>query len=307
MADFVRVLVPATTANLGPGFDSLALTLDLWNEAVFTLSGEGIIVEVEGEGSGSLPAGGENLIARAMAVFFDQAGESAPAGLHIHCYNRIPLGSGLGSSAAAILTGLLAANALTNNPASPDDLLNLADQIEGHPDNVSAALLGGLVIVAGDTVPLVTRRVDIPPLQVAIVLPLVELPTHSARRVLPESVAHRDAVFNLSRTALVVEALRSGDLDLLAFATQDRLHQPYRLRLIPGAAEAMNAARDAGAAAVVLSGAGPSLIAFCASRPETTAQAMAQALQHASVPHRTLLLSTTNHGAAIETGTGNEH
>ncbi len=301
MTDWLQVWVPATTANLGPGFDCLALTLDLWNEAVFTLGGEDITVEIEGEGSGSLPDGSENLIARAMTALFDQLGRTAPAGLHIRCRNRIPLASGLGSSAAAVLTGLLAANTLAGNPASRCELLHLAEQIEGHADNVSAALLGGLVIVAPDTVSPLTHRVDVPPLQVAIALPLIELPTHSARRALPEWVTHRDAVFNLGRTALVVEALRAGDLDLLATAMQDRLHQPYRLRLIPGAAEAIAAARDAGAAAAVLSGAGPSLIAFCASHPETVAQAMAQALQHANVPHRTLLLSTTDQGAAVET------
>ncbi|MDZ4159698.1 MAG: homoserine kinase [Anaerolineaceae bacterium] len=296
----IHVRVPATTANLGPGFDCLALALDLWNEAVFTPSESGIVIQVQGEGADVLPRDGSNLVAVAVERFFEEMGLSRTSGFHIVCRNRIPLGSGLGSSAAAVLTGLLAANALAGNPATPVEILKLAHAIEGHPDNVTAALFGGLVIVVNEAEDFVYRRFDIPALPVAIALPLIELSTHAARQALPAAIPLSDAVFNLGRTALVVEALRSGDFELLSIAMQDRLHQPYRMDLIPGSAAAIRAARQAGAAAAALSGAGPGVIAFCDSNPEPAAEAMAQAFRQAGVAQRTLLLNAINEGAAVE-------
>lgn len=295
----VQVRVPATSANLGPGFDSLGLALDLWNTAEFTLTGEGLNITIQGEGAARLPTGGANHAYSAFRRLLSNIGQPEPAGLRIHFQNAIPAGSGLGSSATAYLMGLLAANALHGSPLSNDQLLELSAEMEGHADNVAPALLGGLCAVSHDDDGWIVRRYAIPTLQAALVLPEVNLPTHTARKALPPHYTREDAVFNLSRTALVVDALRTGDLALLGRAMQDRLHQPYRLKLIPGAEAAMQAARQAGAAAVALSGAGPSLIAFCESGAEACAEAMHAAFTDRRIPARRFLLQTTNQGASV--------
>ncbi len=298
----IWVKVPATTANLGPGFDALGLALDLWNEAEFSLpkgGGAGWTVEVTGEGAGILPTDASNLVAWAAQRLFKRAGQEAPARLRIHCTNRIPLGSGLGSSAAAAAAGLVGANALLNSPLSIMDLLSLAAEIEGHPDNAAAAFLGGLTVVITGDGDLVVRKIDIPPLTAVVVVPEFSLSTHSARAALPGAVALSDAVSNLGRTALVVEALRTGDLELLGHAMQDRLHQPYRLELIPGADAALAAARQAGAAAAALSGAGPGVVAFGKDRLGAVRQAMQDAFRTAGLSTRAFILTVTSLGAQV--------
>lgn len=309
------VRVPATSANLGPGFDCLGVALDLYNEASFREAGTGIRMHVRGEGAGQLPLDGRNLIARAALRVYAAAGKPVPAGLEIVCQNGIPLSSGLGSSAAASLTGLLGANALLGRPFSDTQILELALAFEGHPDNVAPALYGSLVIAAckdgcagierqpgfptGEN--LLVRVIPIPALEVVVVVPAFRLSTRAARAALPLRVRIEDAVFNLSRTALVVEALRSGDLPLLGQVMEDRLHQPYRLKLIPGAEAALEAARQAGAAAAALSGAGPSVIAFPFSgRAESVAQAMQAAFSAAGLDARSFRLSACSQGAVIE-------
>jgi len=295
----VRVRVPATTANLGPGFDCLGLTLDLWNQADFALDGRGVAVRVLGEGEKHLPHGAENLTARAFYYYYRRKGFAEPAGLQIDCRNAIPSGSGLGSSASAALQGLLAADALSGCAAPRDEILAMAVDLEGHADNAAAALYGGLTVTVHLNTGWLTRRYDVPPLRAALALPAVDLPTHAARKALPGYVPRVDGVYNSARTPLVVEALRSGDLELLGAVMDDRLHQPYRLPLIPGAAEAMQAARDAGAAAVAISGAGPSLIAFCAGEPGPIAAVMARSFGQAGVHTRVFELSATSLGAAV--------
>jgi homoserine kinase len=292
----VCVRVPATTANLGPGFDCLGLALDLWNVTTLRLAGAGVSVRVRGEGADVLPQDAQNLVARAALAFFRQQGARSPDGLHIECDNAIPLGSGLGSSGAAVLAGLLGANALLGNPAGREEILRLAVEIEGHADNAAAALEGGLVIVAAHGAGFLTRRVDVPALPVTVVLPAVDLPTRAARAALPASVPLADAVFNLGRAALVVEALRAGDLALLGQVMDDRLHQPYRYPLIPGAQSARDAALAAGAAAAGLSGAGPSLAAF-GGDPLRIAPAMQAAFQAAGLNSRAFLLKTSPESA----------
>lgn len=296
----VRVRVPATTANLGPGFDCLGLALDLWNEAEFELGGDGVRVEVAGLGAGRLPLGRENLIAQMALHVFEVTGQALPAGLQIRSLNRIPPGAGLGSSASAVWLGLLGGNALAGSPLKREQLLTLAIQAEGHPDNAAAALYGGLVISASlETGPLV-RCVPVPPgLKVALAIPDFELPTHAARRALPAQVPLSAAVFNLGRTALVVEALRSGDLDLLGQVMQDQLHQPYRLKLIPGAQAACEAALQSGAKAVALSGAGPSLVAFAENGHAHIAEAMLAGFQSAGLLAKSVVLDVSARGATI--------
>ena len=305
MQSEIRVRVPATTANLGPGFDCLALTLDLWNEAIFTPVATGIRLHIEGEGAGKLPEDHTNPVVQAAQSVSNRLGQPLP-GLQIHCINRIPLGSGLGSSAAAVMLGLLGANALFGSHFSQADLMQMAAELEGHPDNAAGALYGGLTIVVDDQ-PYrrlngqpnrwIVRRFDIPLLRAALVLPEMDFPTHAARAALPEKVALTDAIFNLGRTALVVEALRMGDLALLGQVMADRLHQPYRLALIPGAPEALAAACRAGAAAAVVSGAGPSLIAFVEGDPAPAGAAMLRTFADFGLKARMFLLQSTNQSA----------
>lgn len=307
----VTVRVPATTANLGPGFDCLGMALDLWNRTTFDLEGNDIRVVVQGEGSGHLPQNHENLIAQAALRLYSAAGAQPPDGLLIRAENHIPLGSGLGSSSAAVLSGLLGANALLGEPMERPQILELAAEIEGHPDNAAPALLGGLVVSARITVEdsanqpgqVLAHPVETPSWPVVIALPAFDLSTRASRAALPEAVPLSSAVYNLSRAALVVEALRLGDPQLLAVAMQDCLHQPVRLKLIPGASQALQAARQAGACAAALSGAGPSVIAFASLEAhERVANAMSGAFSAAGLTARTFSLVSSPAGASVETG-----
>ena len=300
----LHVRVPATTANLGPGFDALGLALDLWNEAEFARRTDGrVVVAVTGEGMGVLPTDEHNLIAASALRVFELAGERPP-GLQIDCHNNIPLASGLGSSAAAVLSGMLAANALLDERFDQEALLKIAIQAEGHPDNVAPAMLGGLVVclVDGERVRLhpLAPRADRGSIYITLVLPECDFPTQAARAVLPAQVDCQDAIFNISRAVLVVEALRSGDMGLLGSAMEDRLHQPYRLPLIPGAQAALDAAKGAGAAAVALSGAGPSLAAFSAHRDPAIGEEMQAAFAAEGISARAFVLSPSDAGTEIE-------
>jgi homoserine kinase len=296
----IKVRIPASTANLGPGFDCLGLALKLWNEAVLSIEENGLEIKIQGEGRDVLPRDRRNHIARAFFYFFEARGLPAPGGLRIHCNNQIPLGSGLGSSAAASLAGLIAANGLSGNEASIEEILSLASEMEGHPDNVTAALLGGLVIVVRDQDTILTRRFDVPDLRAVVVIPQIDLPTAAARAVLPLQVPLIDAVFNLGRTALVCDAIRMGDYSLLGKVMVDCLHQPYRLPLILGAEQALRAGIQAGASAVAISGAGPGLIAFSSQAAEKIAAAMAAEFESRAVACRTLFLTSSNHGAVSD-------
>jgi homoserine kinase len=272
----VTVRVPATTANLGPGFDVLGLALDLWNEAVFTPA-PAFALTIEGFGAGSLPADETNLVAQSALRLAAHSHKKLPS-LHIHCRNRFPTGSGLGSSSAAILMGLLGANRFLAQPLRNAELLDLAVDIEGHPDNVTPALLGGLTVTALGSQGAVARQVSLAPWRVAVAVPEVALSTREMRLALRQEIPLRDAIFNLSRVPLVVEALRASDLPLLRQVMDDRLHQPYRLPHIPGAAQALDAARQLGGAAA-LSGAGPGVAAFALD--EDTARAIGSAMSAA--------------------------
>ena len=294
----VKVSVPATTANLGPGFDCLGLALGLHNTVELETIGGGLRITVEGEGARLIPTDASNLVSSAVHALFQRVGQPAPA-LHIHLGNAIPVMSGLGSSSAAVVGGLVAANALLGEPLAVDDLLDLAIEIEGHPDNAAPSLLGGLVVVIAAARTPVYRRIETPTLRVVVAVPAFRLPTVEARAALPEQVPLADAVFNLGRTALVVHSLSHADYDLLAAVMDDRLHQPYRTRLIPGLADVFRAARQAGAAGVALSGAGPSVVAFAPAEHEAIAQAMRLAFADHGLDARTVVLETTTEGASV--------
>jgi len=295
----ILIKVPATSANLGPGFDSLGLALDLWNETVVTLAIE-FSVRVKGEGADKLATSKNNLIVHAAQRLADSAGRSLPP-FHADCANQIPLSSGLGSSAAATLTGLLAGNALLGNPFLREEILTIATEMEGHPDNVAPALMGGLVVSTMENDKVIARQIPTAsPLHVTFVLPDFHLPTKEARAALPEKVSMKAAVHNISRAVLVTEAFRNGDMDLLSKAMTDTLHQPYRLPLIPGAQSAMEAAKEAGAAAVALSGAGPSLIAFSSKAEAGIGKAMKRAFEAAGLTARIFNLGVSSRGAEIQ-------
>ncbi len=296
----VRVRIPATSANLGPGFDTLGLALTLHNTVEARYNGTGLRIDISGEDADSLPRDASNAVARAMRAVYERAGEPLP-GLHVSLTNAIPPGGGLGSSAAALVGGVVAANALLGEPLTRDEVLRLAVEMEGHPDNVTAALLGGLTVSSMGRCDLVGRRVPVAAMQVVVAMPALRLSTKELRALLPQTVSLADAAGNIGRAVLVVEALRSGDLDLLGEAMCDALHEPYRQQNIPGYGDAVEAARAAGAAAMAISGAGPSLIAFAHSGHEAIAKAVAAALGAATgKPVRTWILSVDMEGAVCE-------
>jgi homoserine kinase len=254
----IKIRVPATSANLGPGFDCLGLALNIWNEVSFETAGK-TSYHVTGEGAEKLNKGTKNMLTKAFTFVHEICGRDLK-GVRIEAHNQILMSSGLGSSAAAIVSGLFGANEMLNKPLTDNELLILATDMEGHPDNVAPALIGGLVISVTSDDEIITRRYDLPELVTVIVKPNVDWPTRVARAVLPKSVSRNDAVFNIGRATLVVDALRTGDLDLLQKVMDDRLHQPYRLKHIAGGMSAYKTAKQFGAAA--LSGAGPSIICF---------------------------------------------
>lgn len=236
----------------------MGLALDVWNEITFEPAGK-LTYQVTGEGAEKFNKGTKNLLTKAYADLHEICGKSF-RGAAIRAHNQILVSSGLGSSAAAIVAGLFGANEVLGRPLDECDLLKIATDMEGHPDNVAPALLGGLVVSVMTRDEIITKRYEVPPLTLVIVKPLVDWPTKIARAVLPKSVSRADAIHNIGRATLVVDALRNGDLDLLQKVMEDRIHQPYRLRHISGGAAAYKVARQFGAAA--LSGAGPSIIVF---------------------------------------------
>ncbi len=298
----ITVRASASTANLGPGFDCLGLALDLWNETHFELSGSALNIEISGEGESSLPRDESNLTVRAFKRVYEEVSQPMPGGLQVTSKQEIPLSSGLGSSAAACLAGLLGANALLGEPLKAEMILQLGAEMEGHADNLAASLLGGLVLVTKTDWRYSAHKLECTPLQVVFVLPESKLSTREARKVLPAQVPMQDAVFNIGSAIGVVEALRTGDIPVLATAMADKLHQPYRLPLIPGAAEALAAAQQAGAAAA-LSGAGPGVIAFIEEgREKGITEAVRAPFAERGIKTQQYLLRSTENGATTVAG-----
>lgn len=297
-----RIVVPASSANLGPGFDCMGLALSLYNTLVVSPASS-LQVEVAGCGQGQLATDASNLVWRAACHLWARVDFQEPK-LRIEMHNGIPLASGLGSSSAAIVAGLMLANHLAGKPLSRRELLAQATELEGHPDNVAPALLGGLTIAitaAGEEI--IGVKASFPAdLQLVICVPGFTQSTVAARKVLPVTVSHADAVFNVSRVALLVAALAEADYSLLATATADRLHEPYRKELIPGFHRVKECARKAGAAATVISGAGPALLALVAPErnPTLVGGAMVAAFAEAGVEASFQLLKADLRGAYIQ-------
>ena len=275
-----RVRVPATSANLGPGFDAFGLALTLYDDVVAQVSDDaGIRVDVHGEGADAVPRDHRHLVAKAMLRGFDALG-GRPRGVDLVCANRIPHGRGLGSSSAAIIAGLLLARALVvgGDERLPDAaLLELAVTLEGHPDNVAACLYGGVVVAftrsSGETD--VLRLSAAPGIVPVVCVPSTAVPTKRARALLPETVPHADAAFNAARAALLVPALTSRP-DLLLEATDDRLHQPYRRAAYPRTGDLVAKLRAVGIPAAV-SGAGPTVLALADATSAPTVAGLAGA------------------------------
>lgn len=267
----VRVRVPASSANLGPGFDSFGLALAWYDDVVVRVAESGLAIDVAGEGADRVRRDKRNLVARAIRATFDALG-GQPRGLEVVCANRIPHGRGLGSSAAAIVAGIVAARELVvgGHERLPDDAaLLLAAELEGHPDNVAAALLGGFTLAwtgspDGDQPAVGAIRLDVHPGVVPVVfVPATQASTASARKLLPATVPHRDAAANAARAGLLVAALTRRP-DLLMIATQDRLHQAYRAPAMARSAALVDRLRSADVPAVI-SGAGPTVLALSAA------------------------------------------
>jgi len=266
----VHVRVPATSANLGPGFDALGLALDLYDDVSARVIDAGLAIEVSGEGA-DLARDETHLVVRAMRVAFERLG-ARPSGIALSCTNRIPHGRGLGSSAAAIVAGVLLARGLVDGGdgmLSIDGVLAIACEIEGHPDNVAACLLGGLTVAWSDATAHAVRLECDPAIAPIVFVPPFEASTSIARGLLPDTVSHADASFTAGRAALLIAAL-TGHGDALLAATEDRLHQGYRAPAMPESAELMTALRAAGVPAVI-SGAGPTVLALARSRQEAEA------------------------------------
>jgi homoserine kinase len=303
----IRVRVPATTANLGPGFDCLGMALDLWNEVWIEVD-ERTGVSVHGQGAADLPSDRSNLVYRAMQRLFAEARLPIPE-IRLHCHNEIPLKRGLGSSAAAIVGGLVAANLLikrlgeSERLVSGDNLLDMAVHLEGHPDNVAAALLGGLQLIAREEDGLLSVPVPVPnDIHAVLFVPDMTIATEEARAVLPRRVSREDAVYNMGRTALLVNALATGRLSDLRVATRDRLHQPYRQKLFPAMKVIFTAALAAGALGVFLSGSGSTILALTGGREMTVAYEMAEAARQANVIGQVKITRPTLQGAHQVTG-----
>ncbi len=300
MANTVKIRVPGTTANCGPGFDAVGIACTIYNDLELTLSHEaGVSLEVSGEGIGAIPADSSNVAVKAIQMVLNKTGQQYQ-GIKLKMVNNIPLARGLGSSAAAIVGGLVAANEITGGQLTKQDILDMATTIEGHPDNVAPAIFGGITVSIMESGSAKFLRF-LPPKEFSMVavIPEFNLSTKAARKVLPESVPFSDAVFNVSRTALLIGALCTGELKLLLHALEDRLHQPYREQLIPGMAQVLAAARQAGALGAALSGAGPCLLAFTAGDSDEVGRAMVKAFRIHNVKAKYQLLNIDKQGAII--------
>ena len=295
----ISVRVPATSANLGPGYDAVGLALSL-NLRISLDRAPYPTVEVRGTGSDLIPRGPDHPAYRAARFVAELVGES-DAHFRLFQENAIPPVRGLGGSAAALVGGAVAANDLFGGQIAAPDLLNIVCELDGHPDNAAPALLGGLVI--GTLTPEGVSAVRLEPkgLKAVVAVPDFSVSTTAARRALPEKVPHRDAAFNVGRSGLLLGSLATGEYDLLRVAMQDRLHQPYRSHLVPGLEDVIEAALENGAYGAALSGSGPTILAFAS---EATAARIAPAMRAAfevrGVASKSLALDVDLNGAQVE-------
>jgi homoserine kinase len=294
----IRIKSPATTANLGPGYDCLGMALDLWNELEVTvLKSDDLHIDIKGFGSKELPTDENNLIYRSMQFLFNEHDTPIP-GLQMNCLNNIPLNRGLGSSSAAIVAGLCAANVIVGNIYTDHELLEMAVEIEGHPDNVAPCIYGGMRLITVDDKNLYTVPIPVPDdLNAVVFIPDVEISTKEARRVLPDQISQQDAVFNMSRVGLLVASMFSDNPEYLKIATQDKMHQPYRQKIFTPMKVIFKGAIDGGATGVFLSGSGSTIIAFSKDHEMTVGYEMAEAARQCSIEGTLKIMKHSSKGA----------
>ena len=281
----IRARVPASSANLGPGFDVLGLALGAYLQCTLRTSKHDLKIVVSGDAAEGIPTDASNLIWR---LFSEQAGaEAASNKFELVIENDIPLGRGMGSSAAATLAGLALAREYLKREIDRGKLIEEATRIEGHPDNAAAAVLGGFVVSGqSDDGRVIALPCAAPTnIEMLLVIPEFKLSTESARAVLPKEYTRKDAVFNMQRVGLLLAALQNGRGDLLAEAMRDRLHQPYRAPLVPGLSDILGLKNVTGLLAAALSGAGPSILAICEPIEKGSADAPAEAIQQCFQRH----------------------
>lgn len=300
----VRVRVPASTSNLGPGFDTLGLALCLYDWVTVEETGDsGLAIHVTGEGADAQGISTDecNIVYQAAKRLYLEAGIPIP-GLSIAVENQIPVACGLGSSAAARVGGLVAANALTGSHFSDARLVDIASELEGHPDNVAPAIFGGFTVSVTGGSYVSSLRIDPPEnLQATVAVPDFHLHTSTARQLLPSEISRHDAVHNIGRSSLLVAAIACDRLDLLRTAMEDQLHQQYRQTLIPGMTAVLEAAMDAGALGAALSGAGPALLGFSRGRDAAAiGERMRASWQSFGIEARVFVLDVDRQGAEIE-------
>jgi homoserine kinase len=299
----ITVCVPATTANIGPGFDCLGAALALYNEFGFTRStGDNALnITVAGNDAAKIGRGADNLVYQAFVQLYDRINQPVPP-IDLHINMQVPLSRGLGSSATAIVGGLVGANELAGRPLNPEAIAAIATEMEGHPDNVVPALMGGARISATgldrpwEVAELLWHETIVP----VVAIPDFELSTRAARSVLPEQYSRADVIFNASHLGLLLQGLATGQGDWLKAALQDKIHQPYRRSLIQGYDAVYAAAIGAGAHGLVISGAGPTLLALCPiAQAEAVRQAMGAAWEKANVSAIAMVLPLDTTGTIV--------
>ena len=297
--------IPASTTNLGPGFDVLGLALQLYSTVTLGPSETDTEVVVSGIDADKIPSTPAHVAFQAVELIFRRSGVKRPKGFKLQIENGIPAIRGLGGSGTAILGGLLTANALCGTPFSDTELLNFATELEGHPDNVAASLYGGLVVSAQEDTQVHTVRLECPSLlSIVLAIPDFPLSTEQARGVLPTSVGFADAIYNTSRSTLLIASIATGQFEMLRVAMKDRLHQPYRTSLIPGFDDVAKAATTAGALSVALSGAGPTVAAYCLEHTEEVAEKMQAAFKDHQIAADIKILKPDARGASVHIENG---
>ena len=300
MSNNLNVKVPATSANMGPGFDCLGIALDIWNSvSILDHSDDTTKVVVVGNGEEELERGSGNLVFQAFSRVFTEIGRDVP-NVTLNCENKIPLSRGLGSSSAAIVGGLVLGNEYAGKPFNKNELAIIAAEMEGHPDNVVPACLGGMQIVIYDEDELVTASVPISEdISAVLYVPDVPMPTEKSRNLLGEKIFRQDAVFNIGRSALLIQSLLTGELSNLKYATQDMLHQPDRQKIFFPLKNILRAAMESGALGAFLSGAGSTILAICTDREYTIGYEMADAAMKSGISGEILVTKPSFIGAHL--------
>lgn len=261
-SDLKKIFIPATSANIGAGFDCLGIALDLYNIIEFeVLEHKKLVIDLPENDIGHISSGANNLIYKSIVSTLDILGKKTP-GLHLKQINNIPQSGGLGSSAACIAGGVAIANEIANSPLDKKDMLKIATDLESHPDNVAPAIYGGFVVACMDQGKVESIKITPPDLKFAAFIPGFSLKTAKARSVLPTELSYKDAVFNISRASLTAAALATGNIEALKVSLNDKMHQPFRKKLIPDYDAVMQIAKDSGCIGSFLSGAGPTIMAI---------------------------------------------